>query len=337
MRRILVGIIILLHGFAHANASLWAHASWPFWLVTSVWGVAMLGYLAAGFGVLRVPFVRDFWAPSLVAATIASVALLSATSHAIVSAGILLDIIVFWAALVWARKEINAAVGSAEAVGVKGLPHPILHRLAWGTASLFLVYAAAVVLLRPILLQWGTTSIERASVLPGDPEIPIARYRIDHGITIRAPTDSVWPWLAQIGQDRGGFYSYAWLERAAGDDIRNADRIHPEWQHVERGQLIRAAQPDYLGGIFGNEVGWRVTHVEPGRALVLENWGAFVLRPIDHSSTRLIIRTRGDGAPSLPAVVFGPLGVFVFEPAHFIMQQRMMRGIRERAERAVTS
>jgi hypothetical protein len=311
--------------------------TFPTSLVTFVWGAALLGYLAAGFGVLRVPLVRHLWAPSLILATVASVALLSAVSHPIVLAGIAVDLIVFWAAFAWARGDIETAVARAGAVGVKGLPHPIMHRLGWGTAGLFLVYATAVVLLRPVLLQWGTTSLERTVVLPGDPPIPMARYNIDHGITIRAPADSVWPWLAQIGQDRGGFYSYAWLERAAGDDIRNADCIHPEWQRIERGQLIRAAQADYLGGIFGNEVGWRVTYVEPGRALVLENWGAFVLRPIDDRSTRLIIRTRGEGAPSLLAVVFGPLGVFVFEPAHFIMQQRMMRGIRDRAEQSVTS
>ena len=74
--------------------------------------------------------------------------------------------------------------------------------------------------------------------------------------------------------------------------------------------------------------------VEPGRGLYLENWGAFVLRPVDSNTTRLIIRTRGAGTPDLNMVVLGPFNVFVFEPAHFIMQRGMMRGIRGRAETA---
>ena len=116
-----------------------------------------------------------------------------------------------------------------------------------------------------------------------------------------------------------------------GDRIENADRIHPEWQHTERGDLVRATQPDYLGGRFG-DLGWRVRDVVPGRALILENWGAFVVESIDANRSRLIVRTRGPGTPSLAGVVFGPLNVFVFEPAHFIMQRGMLRGIRDRAE-----
>jgi hypothetical protein len=142
----------------------------------------------------------------------------------------------------------------------------------------------------------------------------------------------VWPWLAQIGQDRGGFYSYAWLERLFGARIRNASDIRAEWQIVAPGEFVRAVQPGYLGGLLGDSLGWRVTHVEPARALILENWGAFVLRPVDSATTRLIVRTRGDGAPSFLGVLLGPVEVFVFEPAHFIMQRGMLRGIRDRAE-----
>lgn len=80
-------------------------------------------------------------------------------------------------------------------------------------------------------------------------------------------------------------------------------------------------------------VGWKVTKTEPGRVLVLENWGAFVLEPLDNGSTRMHVRTRGEGIPTLSGIVFTPLRLLVFEPAHFIMERRMMLGIKRRAEK----
>jgi hypothetical protein len=121
-----------------------------------------------------------------------------------------------------------------------------------------------------------------------------------------------------------------------GDHITNADRIHPEWQRRAVGDLVRATQPDYLGGRLG-DLGWRVAELDSGRAIVLENWGAFVVHPVDGRTTRLIVRTRGAGTPSLRATVLGPLSVFVMEPAHFIMQRGMLRGIRDRAERVAAT
>jgi hypothetical protein len=165
----------------------------------------------------------------------------------------------------------------------------------------------------------------------GDGMVVAPLYRIDHGITIRAPADAVFPWIAEVGQDRGGFYSYDWLERLIGDNMRNAERIHPEWQANQPGDLIRAVQPDYLGGRFG-ELGWKVLAVVPGRALVLSQWGVFAVQPVDDSTSRFLIRTRGAGRPSIPSLLAGPLNVFVFEPMHFVMERRMMRGVRDRAE-----
>jgi hypothetical protein len=218
-----------------------------------------------------------------------------------------------------------------------GVPvHPAHRRLA-KTLSLIVaglaIYLSTLILLRPWHMRWGASAVERTMPLPGDAVTTGAPYRIDHAVTIHAPADSVWPWLAQIGQDRAGFYSYDWLERLIGDPIYNADHIVPEWQHIARGDLVRAAPNDHLGGIFGRDLGWRVAELVPGRALVLEGWGAFVLHPVDDSTTRLIARTRGDGRPSLGAVALAPIGLLVFEPAHFIMQRRMLLGIKERAER----
>ena len=206
-----------------------------------------------------------------------------------------------------------------------------LKRAADVVAVLALAYLAAVVLLRPWYLRWGATGGEIRGALAGDPSPP-PLYTSTRAVTIRAPADAVWPWLAQIGQDRGGFYSYSWLERAVGDHVTNAGRVRPEWQDVRAGGFVRAAQPGYLGGVLGDSLGWRVKEVVPGRALVLENWGTFAVRPVDAATSRLVIRTRAGDRP-IP-VQWAPIELLMFEPAHFIMERGMMLGIRDRAERA---
>jgi hypothetical protein len=204
-----------------------------------------------------------------------------------------------------------------------------LARLGGAAAFAVIAYVAVVILARPWHSRWGSTDTELNAALPGDALVPDAHYSIQHAVSIRAAPEAIWPWLLQMGQDRGGFYSYDWLERLIGDEIWNADRIHPEWQSRQVGDLVRATQPDYLGGVFGPDLGWKITLMEPSRAIALQGWGAFVLQP-DSGSTRLIVRTRGNSRPN---VVLGPLGLLIFEPAHFIMERRMLLGIKERAER----
>lgn len=130
----------------------------------------------------------------------------------------------------------------------------------------------------------------------------------------------MWPWLVQIGQGRGGFYSYTWLENLVGCRMRNAERIVPEFQDPKVGDEIffhPKAPPA------------RVTILQPGRALVFGEAWAFVLKEIAPGVTRLIIRSRGDYKPSL----MGFLGWrVVFEPAHFVMGRKMMLTIKKLAE-----
>jgi hypothetical protein len=137
----------------------------------------------------------------------------------------------------------------------------------------------------------------------------------------------------QLGQDRAGFYSYDWLERAFGANVHNVKEIRPEWQSRNAGDFVRATQTNYLGGIFGEKVGWTVTDVEPGSALVLRNWGAFVLRPTADARTRFIIRTRV-GSPDVP-VWMAAVDMMTFELPHFIMQRKMMLEIKALAEQKV--
>jgi hypothetical protein len=101
---------------------------------------------------------------------------------------------------------------------------------------LFLLYAAV---LRPWFLRWGASAAETRKPLAGDAVLPNAPSAATRAITIHVPPDRVWPWIAQIGQGRAEFYSYAWLENLFGCQIVNADRVHPEWQDVKPGDTVR--------------------------------------------------------------------------------------------------
>lgn len=178
----------------------------------------------------------------------------------------------------------------------------------------------SVWLLARHLSRTDATAEERWRVLPGDELVSAPPVVVTRAVTIAAPPGEVWPWVAQIGQGRAGFYSHAWLENLVGCRIENADRIHPEWQQLEPGDEIRMhpSAPPLV-----------VRTVEPSRALVVGepevfSW-AFVLAP-EGDRTRLLVRSRGSFG--LPA----PLAPLL-EPAHGVMERAMLAGIRERAER----
>lgn len=328
MRRSLIAALFVLHGLAHSAAGVWAMSLGPTWAVVPLWLVAETGFIAAGLGLAGAPGLRKVWQPISFFAGVSSVALLASFGSLGLLTGLVMDIVLLLLATAVAERspEVATVVPNVR----RGWRATTVAVAVWG----FLAYISAAIVLRPWHTTWGVTSAEMAKPLPGDQFVADPHYRMDHAITVKAPADSVWPWIAQIGQDRGGFYSYDRLERLIGDDVRNADRVHPEWQDRRVGDLVRATQPDYLGGRLGHELGWRVLQVEPGRALVLDRWGAFVVVPVDDHTSRVHIRLRGEGTPSFAGVALGPVNLLVFEPAHFIMERRMLLGIRERAERA---
>lgn len=188
-------------------------------------------------------------------------------------------------------------------------------------AAVALLAAAVTYELRlaPAMRSWGSTAEERRRFLPGDEIVPQPGIEITQALTIAAPPAAVWPWLAQIGQDRGGFYSYEWLENLAGCEMRNANRIHPEWQQRELGEpvMLHPAAP-----------GLPVTVFEPGHAIGLEGWGVFAVEPDGSGGTRLI--ARGRIPRGRPTIAYRAL----IEIPHFVMQRRMLLGIRQRAEAA---
>lgn len=318
MRRTFFGIVLLLHGLAHANAGMLAADDRSI-VATVLWATASVGFLAAAFGLFGVRRLYRHWQVLGMSATASSIVLLAAYRPATAGIGVLIDVALL-------------AVMGFVSIGTHEWTRPRTGRLAaLGRTIVFgvLAYVAVVIVSRPWHSRWGSSEAELRATLPGDDIVANPHYTIQHAVTIEATPDVIWPWLVQLGQDRGGFYSYDWLERLVGDKVQNADRIHPDWQTLQPGDLVRATQPDYLGGLLGPNVGWRVVRLERHRVLVLGGWGAFVLEP-KGNATRLIVRTRGAGKPNVP---LAPFGLFVFEPAHFIMERRMLLGIKERAER----
>jgi hypothetical protein len=193
-------------------------------------------------------------------------------------------------------------------------------------AAVFALYRGR---LRPWMYRWGATDDERTGKLPGDDLIAATTPTTTRAITIDAPVTDVWPWLAQIGEGRAGFYSYSWLERAVGADIHNADTVHPTWQDAHVGDTV------WLARRYGDAARLVVAAIEPNSHLLLMSpedfarlqggstatgvWG-FYLREFD-GWTRLIVRGSG-----------GPVGHAAFDIAHFLMERKMMYGIRHRAE-----
>jgi hypothetical protein len=210
--------------------------------------------------------------------------------------------------------------------------------LALGLVAVGLVHLWFI---RPWYLTWGATGDEINRTWPGDELSPRPVSLATRALTINAPVAEVWPWIVQIGQDRGGCYSYSWLENLFFTDMHNAERIHPEWQTRKVGDTIWLARKDRYGG-RGRVV---VAALEPNRTMVLVSpsdaeriargdraeggtW-TFILAPMNPDATRLILRSRGGQSESFAAMVFGRL---LFDPVHFIMERKMMLSIKQRAE-----
>jgi hypothetical protein len=315
-------MLLIAHGLAHTLAGMRATEGPRPWIMTAAWGLALVGFAGSGLGLLGVRGLAGTWRQFAALGIAGSVALLGLGWPApLAAAGLALDAAV--AALLLASRTREIATGAAE-------PMRSGFRIAGLLGLTALLGLGVLVAAGPWHMRWGSTLAELRATLPGDDPAMRPRYQIQHAIAIHATPDRVWPWLAQLGEDRGGFYSYVGLERLLGLRVRNAGRIHPEWQRLSTGDTIFATHAGWLG--FRSRLGWRVGLVRPDTVLVLDGWGAFVLLPAGPDSTRLIIRTRGAGPDGLAQVVLAPLGFTLFEPAHFLMQRKMLLTLKERAE-----
>lgn len=187
------------------------------------------------------------------------------------------------------------------------------------------------VFVRPWHEQWGATDEEVNRWLPGD-EFVDDRLETTRAVTIDAPAEDVWPWIVQLGQGRGGFYSYTWLENLVGADIHNVDRVVPELQDLEEGDSIRMVPEDYW--LQSPVTSMTVVRLDPGRTLVLQGhdggtW-TFHLEPIEAGTTRFLVRGRRPEARTVAGYL---LGYLAYELPHFVMERGMMLGIKARAER----
>jgi hypothetical protein len=184
--------------------------------------------------------------------------------------------------------------------------------------------------------NWGATPAEVAAVLPGDELVPEPADQTTLAVSVAAPAEEVWAWLVQIGQGRGGMYSYDWLENLLGLDIHTTEEIREEWQHLAVGDRVVVVPPGYRPMPEGYS--FLVALAEPPRALVLRQsppehpWDgvwSFHVVPIGAGRCRLLSRSR-TGTPSGRALrAAGRLG----EPVTLVMTRRMLHGIRQRAER----
>ncbi len=193
----------------------------------------------------------------------------------------------------------------------------------------------------PWHVKWGATEEDVVSALPGDEQVQRPTFNSTRAITIRARPEHIWPWLVQMGQGRGGMYSYNVLENLLRLDVRSTDRIVPELQNLKVGDVI----PIEPGGS-----GYTVIDMKPNEYLLLLAKGApqgvvgqglqaasgettwlFLLRPVDAEHTQLIVRWRARINVFKSPLAF-VLGLFI-EPIEFILERRMMLGIKERAEK----
>ena len=202
------------------------------------------------------------------------------------------------------------------------------------------VAAAAGIVATGSNRRLGATREESRRPLPGDELLDGVDVQADRAVTIAAAPDRVWPWIAQLGQDKGGFYSFAWVENLVGCDIHNADRIMPSWQDPQVGEPFPLHPKMVL----------TVARVDPGEALVASSTGgpapqvtgmdftwAFTIRalppaPDGSTATRLHVRERyrAEGGPVRA-------GVEVVNLISTVMSWQMIRTIKELAERPETA
>jgi hypothetical protein len=195
------------------------------------------------------------------------------------------------------------------------------------------VTAVYLLFLWPWMQTWGATDAEIKATLPGDEIVPDANLRSTKGITIQAPPAAIYPWLLQIGVDRGGMYSYDWLENLFGLNVHTVDHIVPEYQEVEVGDFWRFTPKDYVlspgPGLYVRQLieneGVLLCFGMEGKPedTCIDTW-QFVLVPQTDGSTRLLLRSNMAIEQELPI----KLTYFI----QFIMERKMLLQIRERAE-----
>ena len=187
------------------------------------------------------------------------------------------------------------------------------------------ILVVTVVVLTPWMDRWGATESEIAATYLGDDLLPNPASTINRAITIQAAPEQIYPWIVQLGANKGGMYSYTWLEKMINCPQENADRLHPEWQELMVGDEVKMCP-----GTFGPPP-FKVALLGPLYTVVLghQDKGAwvdlwqFVIEPLPNGASRLIVRTRTNMTGGIWSII---------HPAVFIMERGMLFGIKDRAE-----
>lgn len=196
------------------------------------------------------------------------------------------------------------------------------------------IAGAGLLAARRYYRNWGTTKEECDTALPGDELVSQPVVQTTEGIWIDAPASAVWPWLVQMGQDRGGMYTYERLENLVGLQHRNADRIHPEWQHLAVGDVIRLVPRGWMG--LRNGIALPVVALVEGESIVLRLQppdvpvdGVWSFHVVAHweDRCRLLVRTR-----ARMRVPGEALGAEAAGPVMSLLTRGMLQGIKRRAE-----
>lgn len=208
---------------------------------------------------------------------------------------------------------------------------------SWGSAIVAASRVAGHLLSGPALRRyrttWGATEDEVAAAWPGDEFLPDPDWTSTHAITISASPDEVWPWVAQIGQGRGGLYSFEKLENLIGCQIRNVGQILPEHQDPLAAGEIRLAPQVALPVVLVNSGKDLVLMGDPGSAegqITTAGRWSLHLRVTPSGHTRLIERLGMRAGPSLPEKLF--TSITLVEPVSYVMSREMLRNIKMLAE-----
>jgi hypothetical protein len=191
---------------------------------------------------------------------------------------------------------------------------------------LLLLFILAVILLTPAMDRWGATPAEIAATFAGDELVAHPTSFVNRAVTIQAGPQMIYPWIVQLGADKGGFYSYTWIEKMLMTPMVNAGQLNPQWQDLKIGDPVRMRAnaelpPPYIVAQIEKERAIVMGHQEKGQWVDL--W-QFIMLPVDKDTTRLVLRTRTMMTGGIWSII---------HPGVFLMERGMLLSIKRRAER----
>jgi hypothetical protein len=202
----------------------------------------------------------------------------------------------------------------------------VLIRISAIVILFVLLGCSYVLVIRPGQLHWGASADEIARAMPEDDAVAHPAFDATRAITIRGTPEQMWPWLAQMGFRRAGFYGYDLIENlGSGTGMRSARAILPQFQQPKTGELepISVAATLKFGTIAPHSVIVWLSQDVPCDGVYI-----WQLVPLDGQRTRLISRIRWSYAPG---VWFKALGVLT-EFADHVAVRKILKGVRDRVE-----